>query len=99
MSDTERILFVVPPNIQFADFTNPSCDAKVVVKKNVGYGSVLTDMPLGILSMSTYLKKHAAVETRLVDFNIELNTMEGFAFNSFTEFFLCHFIVSRADRI
>jgi radical SAM superfamily enzyme YgiQ (UPF0313 family) len=37
--------------------------------------------------MSAYLKKHIAVETRLVDFNIVLNKLENYEFCSFNEFF------------
>jgi radical SAM superfamily enzyme YgiQ (UPF0313 family) len=44
-------------------------------------------MPLGILSISAYLKKYTAVETKLLDFNIILNLLDGFEFESFTEFY------------
>ena len=87
MSETERILFVVPPNTPFNDFVNPPSNARVIHKKNGDYGSVLTEMPLGIFSLSAYLKKHAIVETRLVDFNIELNTLDEFIWQSFEQFF------------
>lgn len=87
MSETDRILFVVPPNTPFDDFVNPPSNARVIHKKNGDYGSVLTEMPLGIFSLSTYLKKHIAVKTRLIDFNIELNTVEDFTWQSFGQFF------------
>jgi radical SAM superfamily enzyme YgiQ (UPF0313 family) len=44
-------------------------------------------MPLGALSLSAYLKNIAAVETRLIDFNIILNRLERFEFHSFGDFF------------
>lgn len=83
----DKILFIVPPHIRVDDFINPSYNAKIVQKNGRNYGSVLTDMPLGVLSMSAYLKKHVLAETKLVDFNIVLNKLVSFEFNSFTEFF------------
>jgi len=81
----DKILFIVPPNITFDDFINPSYN--VVQKKYGNYGNVLTDMPLGVLSMSAYVKKYTVAETKLFDFNIVLNKLEGFGFRSFAEFF------------
>ncbi len=83
----DKILFIVPPYITFNDFINPSYNVRVIPKKNGNYGNVYTDMPLGLLSLSAYVKKHAAVETRLMDFNIVLNKMDSFEFHSFVEFF------------
>lgn len=83
----DKILFIVPPHITFDSFINPSYNERIVTKKYGNYGSVLTDMPLGVLSLSAYLKKHTAAETKLVDFNIVLNKLEGFEFRSFAEFF------------
>ncbi len=82
-----KILFIVPPHIKFDDFINPSYNARTVIKKYGNYGSVLTDMPLGVLSLSAYVKKHTAAETMLIDFNIVLNKLECFEFCSFAEFF------------
>jgi radical SAM superfamily enzyme YgiQ (UPF0313 family) len=58
-----------------------------VHKKNGDFGSVLTDMPLGVLSMSSYLKKHTETEAILVDFNIVLNKLQEFEFDTFEAFF------------
>ena len=82
-----KILFIVPPHITFNHFIKPSYNAQVVQKGCGSYGRVLTDIPLGVLSLSAYLKKHTAVETKLIDFNVILNKVEGFKFNSFSEFF------------
>lgn len=82
-----KILFIVPPHITFDSFINPSYNATTIQKKYGNYGSVLTDMPLGVLSLSAYLKKHTTAETKLIDFNIVLNKLEGFEFHSFAEFF------------
>ncbi len=83
----DRILFIVPPHIKFDDFINPSYNARVVKKKYGNYGSVLTDMPLGVMAISSYLKKSADVQTMLIDFNVVLNKSDGFEFGSFREFF------------
>ncbi|MFA6549287.1 MAG: radical SAM protein [Candidatus Margulisiibacteriota bacterium] len=83
----DKILFIVPLPITYDDFVHPAYNAKIIKKKNGGFASVLTDMPLGVLSMSAYIKKHATVETKLIDFNIILNKLEKFEYGSFTEFF------------
>jgi len=83
----ERILFIVPPHVAYNSFVNPGFNERVVVKKTGNYGSVITDMPLGPLSLSAYLKKNTAVEIKLVDFNIVLNKMESFEYGSFSELF------------
>lgn len=83
----DKVLFIVPPHITYEDFANPPSNATTIQKISGNYGSLLTDMPLGVLSLSAYLKKHAAVETKLIDFNIVLNKLEGFEFNSFAAFF------------
>jgi len=83
----DKILFIVPPHITFEHFINPTYNAKVIQKKYGNYGRVLTDIPLGVLSLSAYLKKHATVETKLIDFNVILNKLDGFEFQSFAEFF------------
>lgn len=82
-----KILFIVPPSIDFEKFVNPPDNVRTIPKKDGNYGSALTDMPLGVLSLSAYVKKHSAAETKLIDFNIVLNKLERFEFRSFAEFF------------
>jgi len=84
---TNKVLFIVPPYITFNSFMNPSFNNRVVVKKDNNYGSVVTDMPIGLLSLSAYLKKHIDLEIKLLDFNITLNKLEEFKFPSFKKFF------------
>jgi len=91
----DKILFIVPPHISFNQFINPSCNERIVHKEYGIFGSVVTDMPLGVLSMSAYLKKHISVETRLIDFNIVLNKLESFDYHSFAEFFYDYLSASR----
>lgn len=84
----EKILFIMPPNITYGEFVAPPQNVKQTAK-NGGQvlGSVITDIPMGPLSLSAYLKKHVPVETRLIDFNVELNRVERFDYASFREYF------------
>lgn len=83
-----KILFVVPPNIGFADFISPPANVKVQKMRNgKSFGSVITDMPLGIISLSAYLKKNIEVETRGIDFNVALNKLDQFEWPSFKDYF------------
>jgi len=84
----EKILFIVPPHIRFEDFINPSFNVKSIQKKGRSFGNSFTDMPLGVLALSAYIKKNAGdVDTKLLDFNINLNKLDDFEFQSFGEFF------------
>jgi len=44
-------------------------------------------MPIGILSLSSYIKKNHHTETRVIDFNIILNKIDGVEFGSFGELY------------
>lgn len=83
----DRILFIIPPNISFDSFVNPAFNERTVVKKSGNYGSVVTDMPIGLLSLSAYLKKHTAAKIKLIDFNVVLNKIDNFEYDSFLELF------------
>ena len=83
----DKILFIVPPYISYSNYVNPAFNERIVTKKSGNYGSVVTDMPIGLLSLSSYLKKHKEIEIRLVDFNIILNKMDYFEYHSFVELF------------
>ncbi|WP_005035824.1 B12-binding domain-containing radical SAM protein [Holophaga foetida] len=83
-----RILFLVPPNITFQEFLHPPSNVKHVQQADGRVlGSVITDIPLGVISLSAYVKKHAEVETRLIDFNVYLNREKNFRADSFQECF------------
>ncbi|MFH1387621.1 MAG: radical SAM protein [bacterium] len=82
-----KILFIIPPHISFRQYIHPAFNERVLHKKNGDFGSVLTDMPLGVLAISSYIKKHAEAEVRLIDFNIVLNKLDEFNFSSFQDFF------------
>jgi radical SAM superfamily enzyme YgiQ (UPF0313 family) len=83
----KNMLFIIPPNMIYDRFVNPGFNERVTVKKSGKYGSPITDMPLGILSMSAYLKKHSDVKTKLIDFNIILNKLDSFEYKSFSDLF------------
>ncbi len=84
----ERILFIVPPNITFEAFTNPPGNVKVVTSNGRSLGTVVTDMPLGPLSLSAYVKAHSDAQTRMIDFNVVLNQLKDFEYESFAELFM-----------
>lgn len=87
-SAVEKILFIMPPNITFGEFVKPPQNVKQIKnEKGQAFGSVITDIPLGPLSLSAYIKKHLPVETRLVDFNVELNRVTEFDYASFRDYF------------
>jgi len=83
----DKILFIVPPNIKYDDFDNPAFNVQTVSKKSGNFGSIRTETPLGVLSMSAYIKKFTPTQTMLIDFNIVLTKLETFGFRSFAEFF------------
>lgn len=82
-----RILFIVPPHITYDDFVHPSFNARVVPKTHGSFGNIFTDMPLGIMALSAYLKKDLAVATFLIDFSVELNKLDHFDYPNFDSFF------------
>ncbi|MDD5285982.1 MAG: radical SAM protein [Desulfuromonadaceae bacterium] len=90
----EKILFIVPPNNKLDDIINPPANVRAIIKKGGNYGSLLTDMPLGVLSLSAYLKKESNVSTCLIDFNVLLNKLEDYDFKNFSEYFSRVFISS-----
>ena len=90
-----HILLIVPPNITFEAFARPSPNVRRIRKKTGDYGSLTTDMPLGLLCLSAYLKKSLPVKVSLVDCNVELNRSDAFQFESFKDYFLQ--ALSRSD--
>lgn len=83
----ERILFIVPPNITYAAYTAPASNVKVVTHKKRSFGALVTDMPLGPLSLSAYVKDHTDAATRMIDFNVVLNQLPEFEYATFKDFF------------
>lgn len=84
----EKILFIMPPNITYGEFVAPPQNVKQTPKSSGQvFGSVITDIPLGPISLSAYLKQHVAVETQLIDFNVELNRAERFDYSCFRDYY------------
>lgn len=83
----KKILFIVPMHLAFESFINPPSNARHFKKKDGKYyNSLATDLPLGPLSMSSYLKKHINVNVKLIDFNVEINSEEGFSHKNFYDY-------------
>ncbi len=93
----DKILFIIPPYISYDSYVNPGFNEREVIKKSKNYGSVVTDMPIGLLSLSAYLKKNTSVEVKLIDFNIALTKMKSFEYNSFSEMF--HNVLSSKEWV
>jgi anaerobic magnesium-protoporphyrin IX monomethyl ester cyclase len=91
-----KILFIVPMHLAFEDFVNPPSNARHF-KKDDGkfYNSLPSDLPLGVLSMSAYLKKFVDVEIKLIDFNVELNWVNGFEYKNFYDY--CYDFLKNQD--
>lgn len=88
----DTILFVIPPHITFKDFIAPGNMHKQIIKADGHvYGNLITDMPLGPLALSAYIKKASLVKTMLLDFNVELNAAASFDFESYYAYFYYYF--------
>ena len=89
---TNRITWIVPPHLKYTDYVNPSSAHKAVVKKDEKkYGNLITDMPLGPMAMSSYLK-NLNITSQLLDFNVELNRLDEFNYESFIDYFHNYFV-------
>jgi hypothetical protein len=81
----QRILFIVPPHLQISDFLEPTYNARIMERESgEKFGAVLTDMPLGPLSMSAYLKQNfnnEEIDVKVLDFNVELNHLKKWTWN------------------
>ena len=82
-----QVLFLVPMHISFDSFLNPDSNSRSY-RKDDGkeYNSLATDLPLGPLSMSAYLKKFIDVDVKLIDFNVELNLISDFNYKNYYEY-------------
>ena len=86
-SDQHKILFLLPPNIEFDDFVSPPANISTIEKNGLQFGSVITDIPLGVISLSAYLKDYLSIDSKCIDFNVELNRASSFEYGSFFEYF------------
>jgi len=79
----KKILFIVPMHITYDSFVNPSPNSRKFKKNNRWVNSLSTDLPLGVLSLSAYIKKTCNVDIKLIDFNAEFNYLSEFPFESY----------------
>lgn len=86
----KKLLFVVPMHITWESFISPQY-YNINIQKNDGksYNIPRTDLPLGPISMSAYIKKFIEVDVKLIDFNAEVNALNKVPFNNFQE--LCEY--------
>jgi radical SAM superfamily enzyme YgiQ (UPF0313 family) len=87
MPQKNNVLFFVPPAIRYEDFVHPTSNARFKSKNGKMFGNVLADMPIGVLSLSAYIKKFHTINSKLIDFNIVLNKISDFNYDSFKYFF------------
>jgi len=74
MANFKKLLMVVPPNITFDNFVNPSKNTKSWIHENgKELGVIVTDVPLGAMTICTWLQSQFDIETRLLDFNVEIH--------------------------
>lgn len=91
-----RLLFLVPMHVTFDSFIAPYKNGRSYKKKDGrSYNSLSTDIPLGPISMSAYLKKFLDVDVKLIDFNVELNHTDQFPFETFEDY--CSHFLSKLD--
>tara|TARA_B100000131_G_scaffold295544_1_gene312653 strand:+ start:174 stop:1922 length:1749 start_codon:yes stop_codon:yes gene_type:complete len=92
----EKLLFIVPMHITMESFLNPGSNSRSYKKADgKDYNSLSTDLPLGPLSMSAYIKQFTDIEVKLVDYNVELNHVKEFPYTKFYDY--CYDHLSKID--
>jgi len=81
----QKILFIIPSNFSYEMFTNVSPLDHSIKKEGKQYNYPVTDIPLGVLSLSAYLKKYIDIEIKILDFNVILNKIQDFNYSSFSD--------------
>ena len=95
-TNTIQLLMLVPMHISFESFLEPQHNSRNFKKANgIAYNSLSTDLPLGPISISAYLKKFIDVNVTLLDFNAEINAMSEFPYDSFLE--CCEDLLRKSD--
>ena len=54
--NAHKILFLLLPNIAYSDFVSSPSNISTVQKGKRQFGSVILDIPPGVMSLSAYLK-------------------------------------------
>jgi len=76
----KNLLLLVPPYISFESFKSPL----FTERKN----ALVTDMPLGVLSISSYARKYASADVKIIDFNPILYKVNHDAWQSFESLYI-----------
>ena len=92
----DNILFLIPMHITMDSFLNPGDNTRAYPKADGKYyDNPRTDLPLGPLSMSAYLKKFSNVNVKLIDFNVELIHVKEFKYEFFYDY--CYDFLTSID--
>ena len=75
----KKLLLLVPPYIAFDSFKSP-----LFTERN---NSINTDMPLGGISISAYVKKYSKADVKIIDFNPLLYARDPQNLDSYDKFF------------
>jgi len=74
LQKAKKILFIVPPNITFESFKSPGLNSKTWTHSDgTAYGVLITDVPLGVLALSGWVKGKHNSDSRILDFNVEMH--------------------------
>ena len=83
------LLFLIPMYVSFSSFLEPFDNGRSYQKKDGKfYNSLSTDIPLGPISMSAYVKQFVDIDVRQIDFNVELNHVDEFPYDNFRDYCL-----------
>ena len=70
----QRALIIVPPNITYQNFRHPTKNTKAWLHKSgEELGVIITDLPLGALTICGWLNANYEIESKLLDFNVEIH--------------------------
>jgi radical SAM superfamily enzyme YgiQ (UPF0313 family) len=93
----KRVLFLVPMHINWNRFVSPEYfERSRKTKDGKFFNPPRTDLPLGPLSISSYLKKYFDIDVKLIDFNAEVNALDTLPFSSFFE--LCYVFLAKIEN-
>ena len=62
--DKKHVLFVVPPGVPMQDLLDPD------PSKSFGY--IVSSIPMGVLSLGGYLRKHSNTKVSILDMNVHV---------------------------
>jgi len=70
----KNVLIIVPPNITYEAFIRPTKNTKSFKHKSGREcGVIITDVPLGPLTLSSWLKEKCDAQVKIIDFNVEIH--------------------------